>query len=82
MVTRFTIKIKSIFINMKSLLIKALKYFLISFAILSMARSQTYQVGDFVEDFSSPICVNGNDYWSYEVNGRNKVVWINLFTSW
>ena len=80
--TRFTIKIKSIFINMKSLLIKALKYFLISFAILSMARSQTYQVGDFVEDFSSPICVNGNDYWSYEVNGRNKVVWINLFTSW
>ena len=82
MVTRFTIKIILIFINMKSLFIKALKYFLISFAILSVARSQTYQVGDFVEDFSSPICANGNDYWSYEVNGRNKVVWINLFTSW
>ena len=43
---------------------------------------QTYQVGDFVEDFSSPICANGNDYWSYETEGRNKVVWINLFTSW
>jgi hypothetical protein len=43
---------------------------------------QTYQVGDFVEDFSSPICANGNDYWSYEAEGRNKVVWINLFTSW
>ena len=67
---------------MKSLLIKALKYFLISFAIISMARSQTYQVGDIVNDFSSPICVNGDGYWSYDGEGRNKVVWINLFTSW
>jgi hypothetical protein len=67
---------------MKTLLKKFLKYFLISFAVLSMVRSQTYQVGDFVEDFSSPICANGNSYWSYETEGRNKVVWINLFTSW
>ena len=67
---------------MKTLIKKFLKYFLISFAVLSMVRSQTYQVGDFVEDFSSPICANGNDYWSYETEGRNKVVWINLFTSW
>ena len=52
------------------------------FILLSSLVGQTYQVGDFVEDFSSPICANGNDYWSYEVNGRNKVVWINLFTSW
>ena len=43
---------------------------------------QTYQVGDFVEDFSSPIFANGNNYWSYEAEGRNKVIWINLFTSW
>ena len=47
-----------------------------------MSRSQTYQVGDFVQDFSSPICVNGDGYWSYETDGRNSVVWINLFTSW
>jgi hypothetical protein len=59
-----------------------IKKLIISFILLSSLVGQTYQVGDFVEDFSSPICANGNDYWSYEVNGRNKVVWINLFTSW
>ena len=52
------------------------------FILFSSLLGQTYQVGDFVEDFSSPICANGNNYWSYEVEGRNKVVWINLFTSW
>ena len=59
-----------------------IKKLIISFILLSSLVGQTYQVGDFVEDFSSPICANGNDYWSYEVNGRNQVVWINLFTSW
>ena len=38
MVTRFTIKIGVI---MKSLIIKVLKYFLISIAVLSMARSES-----------------------------------------
>jgi hypothetical protein len=38
MVTRFTIKVGVI---MKSLIIKALKYFLISIAVLSMARSES-----------------------------------------
>jgi len=52
------------------------------FILSSSLLGQTYQVGDFVEDFSSPICANGNNYWSYEAEGRNKVVWINLFTSW
>ena len=52
------------------------------FILLSSLVGQTYQVGDFVEDFSSPICANGNNYWSYEAEGRNKVIWINLFTSW
>ena len=55
---------------------------LLGFCIAQVLVGQTYQVGDFVEDFSSPICANGNNYWSYEVNGRSKVVWINLFTSW
>ncbi len=53
-----------------------------SLILLSSLLGQTYQVGDFVQDFSSPICANGNDYWSYDVDGRNKVIWINLFTSW
>ena len=47
-----------------------------------MARSQTYEVGDVVDNFSAPICQNGEGYWEYDVDGRNKVVWINLFTSW
>ena len=59
-----------------------IKKLIISFILLSSLVGQTYQVGDFVEDFSSPICANGNDYWSYDVDGRNKVIWINLFTSW
>ena len=67
---------------MKTLLIKILKYFLVSVAILSMARSQTYQVGDLINNFSAPICQNGEGYWDYNTDGRNKVVWINLFTSW
>ena len=55
---------------------------LLGFCIAQVLVGQTYQVGDFVEDFSSPICANGNNYWSYEVDGRSKVIWINLFTSW
>ena len=67
---------------MKTLLKKFLKYFLISLTVLSISRSQTYQVGDLVENFSSPICQNGEGYWDWSEDGRNKVVWINLFTSW
>ncbi len=59
-----------------------IKKLITSFILFSSLLGQTYQVGDFVEDFSSPICANGNNYWSYEAEGRNKVVWINLFTSW
>ena len=65
-----------------SLTKKILKYFLISFAVLSMARSQTYGVGDLINNFSAPICQNGEGYWDWNEDGRNKVVWINLFTSW
>ena len=45
-------------------------------------KAQTYTVGDYVDDFESPICANGEGYWSYDSEGRNNVVWINLFTSW
>ena len=52
------------------------------FILLSSLIGQTYTVGDYVDDFESPICANGEGYWSYDVAGRNNVVWINLFTSW
>ena len=59
-----------------------IKKLITSLILFSSLLGQTYQVGDFVEDFPSPICANGNNYWSYEAEGRNKVIWINLFTSW
>ena len=49
---------------------------------MSSLKGQTYGVGDVVENFSAPICQNGEGYWDYNTDGRNKVVWINLFTSW
>ena len=67
---------------MKNVLTKILNYFFVSFAVLSMAHSQTYGVGDIIESFSAPICQNGEGYWDYNTDGRNKVVWINLFTCW
>ena len=47
---------------------------------------QTYTVGDTVDNFGAPICVNDSGfedgYWDYNTDGRHKVTWINLFTSW
>jgi len=54
----------------------------ILFFIITNLVAQTYEVGDVVENFSAPICQNGEGYWDYNTDGRNKVVWINLFTSW
>ena len=59
-----------------------IKKLIISFILLSSLVGQTYEVGDIVENFSAPICQNGEGYWDYNTDGRNKVVWINLFTSW
>jgi len=56
--------------------------FLLGFCITQVVVGQTYEVGDLVDNFSSPICQNGEGYWDYNTDGRNKVVWINLFTSW
>ena len=58
------------------------KKIIILFILLSSLVGQTYTVGDFVNDFEAPICQNGEGYWSYDADGRNNVVWINLFTSW
>ena len=60
-----------------------MKNFLVIYLLLFVsAFGQTYTVGDYVNDFSGDICHNGNGTWSYEENGRDRVVWINLFTSW
>ncbi len=47
-----------------------------------------YSVGDFVDDFTVPICANGTgdftlyDYYGDLNGGDYHVIWINLFTSW
>jgi len=59
-----------------------LKIFSIYSLLIVNVFSQVYTVGDYVNDFSGDICHNGDGTWSYEENGRDRVVWINLFTSW
>ena len=55
---------------------------LISIFSSALVFGQVYTVGDYVDDFSGDICHNGDGIWSYEEDGRDRVVWINLFTSW
>ena len=50
--------------------------------LISLAFGQTYTVGEYVDDFSGDICHNGDGTWSYDEHGRDRVTWINLFTSW
>ena len=45
-------------------------------------NSQTYTVGDIVDNFGADACVNEEGYWDYDADGLNKIVWLNLFTSW
>jgi len=49
-------------------------------------KAQTYTVGDTVDNFGATVCVNDSGfedgYWDYNTDGRHKVTWINLFTSW
>mgnify|MGYP003321185929 CR=1 FL=1 len=61
------------------------KIVIASTLILSLSQTiiaQTYTVGDYVDDFSGDICFNGDGTWSYDAHGRDRVTWINLFTSW
>ena len=57
------------------------RFFKIIF-LVSFSLGQTYTVGDYVNNFSGDICHNGDGTWSYDEHGRDKVTWINLFTSW
>jgi hypothetical protein len=48
--------------------------------------AQTYSVGDTINNFGTSICANDggfeDSYWEYNVDGRHKITWINLFTTW
>ena len=52
--------------------------------MLSIASSQYYQVGDQVQNFGSLICMNGNgnDIWTHEEYGANKVIFLSIFATW
>jgi len=54
--------------------------------LTSILTAQTYSVGDTVDNFGAPICVNDsgfeNEYWNYDTDGLHKIIWLNLFTSW
>ena len=58
-------------------LIKVLLFF-------SLAISQYYEVGDQIGNFGASICMNGNgdDIWSYEQHGINKVIFLSIFATW
>ncbi len=43
---------------------------------------QTYSEGDYVDNFSAPICQNGEGIWEWDVDGFNKVTWISSFATW
>ena len=59
-----------------------IKKIIVLLVLMSSLVGQTYEVGDLIENFSAPICQNGEGYWDYNTDGRNKVIWLNLFTSW
>ena len=54
----------------------------ISTLMFCTLKGQTYTVGDIVDNFGAEVCVNGEGYWDYDSDGLNKIVWLNLFTSW
>ena len=61
---------------------------LLPFLALGLLSGQSYNVGDVVEDFTAPICANGEgDFRLYDYNGNVNggnyaVIWINSFASW
>ena len=55
----------------------------IAFFIITNLVAQTYSEGDYIDnDFGADICYNGEGYWSWEEQGRNKVTWIASFATW
>jgi hypothetical protein len=60
------------------------KYLTKALLLFSLVSSQYYEVGDQVENFGAPICMNGNtnDTWSFEEHGINKVIFLSIFATW
>ena len=50
--------------------------------LTSILTAQTYTVGDTVNTFGASICANGEGNWDYNTDGRYKITWLNIFTSW
>ena len=63
---------------------KLIKYLTKVLFLFSLVSSQYYEVGDQVENFGAPICMNGNanDTWSFEEHGINKVIFLSIFATW
>lgn len=60
-----------------------MKKLLIVLLLTSLLSAQTYSVGDVVSNFGTSICANvDGQYWEYDVDGIEKITWINLFTTW
>ncbi len=61
-------------------------YWIVGIVVLlgwtDLVWGQTYTVGDIVDNLCADVCVNGEGYWDYDTDGLNKIVWLNLFTSW
>ena len=65
-------------------------YWIVGLAVFlgwtDLVWGQTYTVGDTVDNFGAPICVNASgfedEYWDYNTDGYHQITWINLFTSW
>ena len=50
--------------------------------LLSVGKAQYYQIGDNIENFGAPICMNGVENWSYDEYGANQVVFLSIFATW
>ncbi len=57
-------------------------HIIVLLTLISSLVGQTYVEGDYVSDFGTDICYNGDGYWSWEEQGFNKVTWISSFATW
>ena len=52
--------------------------------MINVAIANYYQLGDIVENFGAPICMNGNgeQIWEYNSQGTNQVTLLSFFATW
>ncbi len=68
--------------NVKIMKIKF--YICLLFLTTNIINANYYQLGDFVENFGAPICVNdnGDENWEYNSQGNNNVIFLSIFATW